>query len=96
LEKDEVRSLALRQPPLTEASSLPLEAGRKLGAVALAVVWQVLHANPQGPSRVVRDQGIQRQGTVHVRVRPLNRLRATWKLHRPKGRPRQSGLRRPV
>jgi len=89
-------SLALRKPPLTEASSLPLEAGRKLGAVELAVVWQVLHENPQCPSRVVRDQVVQRQVTMNVSVRHLNRLRAKWKLNRPKGRPRHSGLSRPV
>lgn len=89
-------SLALRKPTLMEASSLPLEAGRKLGAVELAVVWQVLHENPQCPSRVVRDKVVQRQGTMNVSVRHLNRLRAKWKLNRPKGRPRQSGLSRPV
>lgn len=89
-------SLALRKPTLMEASSLPLEAGRKLGAVELAVVWQVLHENPQCPSRVVRDKVGQRQGTMNVSVRHLNRLRAKWKLNRPKGRPRQSGLSRPV
>src|SRR5439155_1405515 len=86
-------SLALRKPPLTEASSLPLEAGRKLGAVELAVVWQVLHENPQCPSRVVRDQVVQRQVTMNVSVRHLNRLRAKWKLNRPKGRPRHSSIR---
>ena len=89
-------SLALRKPTLTEASSLPLEVGRKLGAVALAVVWQVLHENPQCPSRVVLDKVVQRQVTLNVSVRHLNRLRAKWKLNRPKGRPRQSGLSRPV
>src|SRR5215467_13683876 len=89
-------SLALRKPPLTEASSLPLEAGRKLGTVELAVVWQVLHENPQCPSRVVRDQVSQRQITMNVSVRHLNRLRDKWKLNRPKGRPRQSGLSRPI
>ena len=33
---------------------------------------------------------------MNVSVRHLNRLRAKWKLNRPKGRPRQSGLGRPV
>src|SRR4029450_5404066 len=89
-------SLALRKPTLMEASSLPLEAGRKLGAVELAVVWQVLHENPQCPSRVVRDQVVQRQVTMNVSVRHLNRLRAKWKLNRSKGRPRQSGLSHPA
>jgi len=89
-------SVALSKPTLTEASSLSLEAGRKRGAVELAVVWQVLHEHPQCPSRVVLDKVVQRQVTMHVSVRHLNRLRATWKLHRPKGRPRHSGLSRPV
>ena len=89
-------SVALSKPTLTEASSLSLEAGRKLGAVELAVVWQVLHEHPQCPSRVVLDQVVQRQVTIHVSVRHLNRLRVQWQLHRPKGRPRHSGLSRPV
>jgi hypothetical protein len=89
-------SLALRKPPLTEASRRPLEAGRTRGAVALAVVWQGLHENPQCPSRGVRDKVVQRQVPLNVRVRHLNRLRATWQLNRPPGWPRQSGLGRPV
>jgi hypothetical protein len=35
--------LALSQPTLAEGSSPPFEAGRKLGAVAIALVWQLLH-----------------------------------------------------
>jgi len=89
-------SVALSKPTLTEASSPSFEAGRKLGIVELAVVWQVLYEHPQCPSREVLDKVAQRHGALHVSVRHLNRLRVQWQLNRPKGRPRHSGLSRPV
>src|SRR2546425_7862960 len=88
--------LALSQHTLAEGASPPFEAGRKLGAVAIAVVWQVLHEDPQCPSRVVLDKVAQRQVAIAVSVRHLNRLRAMWHLNRSKGRPRQTNLSRPV
>ncbi len=88
--------LALSQHTLAEGSRPPLEAGRKLGAVAMALVWQVLHEDPECPSRVVLDKVAQRQVPMAVSVRHLNRLRAKWKLNRRKGRPSHTALIRPV
>jgi hypothetical protein len=79
--------LALSQHTLAEGASPPFEAGRKLGAVAIALVWQVLHEDPKCPSRVVLDKVAQRQVAIAVSVRHLNRVRVKWKLNRSKGRP---------
>jgi hypothetical protein len=88
--------LALSQHTLAEGSSPPFEAGRKLGAVAMALVWQLLQEDPECPSRVVLDKVAQRQVPMAVSVRHLNRLRAKWKLNRRKGRPGHTALIRPV
>ena len=88
--------VALSKSPLTEDASLPFEAGRKLGVVEMALLWQVLYEDPQCPSRVVLDKVIQSQIPIAVSVRHLNRLRAKWKLNRRKGRPRQPAWNRPV
>ena len=60
----------------------------------MALVWQVLHEDPQCPSRVVREKVTQRHVPIAVSVRPLNRLRAQWQLNRRKGRPRHAALSR--
>jgi hypothetical protein len=88
--------LALSQRTRTEEVSPPVDAGRKLSTVAMALVWQVLQEDPQCPSRVVLEQVAQRQVSLAVSVRHLNRLRAQWRLNRRKGRPGQSALSRPV
>jgi hypothetical protein len=88
--------LALSQPTLAEGSSPPFEAGRKLGAVAMALVWQLLHEDPECPSRMVLDKVAQRQVPMAVSVRHLNRLRVKWKLNRRTGRPGHTALLRPV
>src|SRR3989454_10908039 len=88
--------LALSQHTLAEGASPPFEAGRKLGAVAIALVWQALHEDPKGPSRVVLDKVAQRQGAMAVGVRHLNRLRGKWKLNRSKGRPGRRAFLSPV
>ena len=52
---------------------------------------QVLHEDPQCPSRVLLDKVAQRQVPMAVSVRHLNRLRAKWKLQsaqRPPSSPR--------
>jgi hypothetical protein len=82
--------LALRKPTPYADGSPPLDPGRKLGVVEIALLWQLLDENPQYPSRVVLDKVAQRQAGVQVSVRHLNRLRAKWKLNRPKGRPRRT------
>ncbi len=88
--------LALSQHTLAEGASPPFEAGRKLGAVAIALVWQVLHEDPKCPSRVVLDKVAQRQVAIAVSVRHLNRLRVKWKLNRSKGRPGRRAFLSPV
>src|SRR5437764_13729734 len=87
---------SLSQHTLAEGSRPPFEAGRKLGAVAMALVWQLLHEHRECPSRVVLDKVTQRQVPMAVSVRHLNRLRAKWKLNRRKGRPGHTALIRPV
>jgi len=87
---------ALSKRTLTEGSSPPFEAGRKLGVVEMALVWKVLHEDAQCPSRVVLAKVAQSHLPIAVSVRHLNRLRAKWKLNRRKGRPRQSALSCPV
>ncbi len=87
--------LALSQPTLTESASPPIAAGRKLSAVEMALVWQVLHEDPACPSRVVLAKVAQRQVPMAVSVRHLNRLRAQWHLNRRTGRPGQTALSRP-
>jgi hypothetical protein len=87
--------LALSKPTLTEGSCPPFEAGRKLGVVEMALVWKVLHEDPQCPSRVVLEKVAQRQVPMAVSVRHLNRLRAKWNLNRSKGRPGQTAWSRP-
>ena len=81
--------LALSKPTLCEDGSPPFKPGRKLGVLEVALVWQLLAEDLQCPSRVVVDKMAQRQASVSLSVRHLNRLRAKWKCHRPKGRPRR-------
>ena len=68
-------------------------AGRKLGAVEQALLWTLLHEDPECPSRVLLDQVAQRQIPIAVSIRHLNRWRARWQLNRPKGRPGQTSCR---
>ena len=84
------------QRTLDERSSPSFCAGRKLGEVEQALLWTVLQEDPACPSRVLLDQVAQRQRPIAVSIRYLNRWRAQWQLHRPKGRPRQAPGRGPV
>ena len=88
--------VALSKRTPTEGSRPPFEAGRKLGVVEMALVWQVLHEDPQCPSRVVLAKVAQSHRPMAVSVRHLNRLRVKWHLNRSKGRPGQTALSRPV
>src|SRR5436305_15271082 len=75
LQEDEVMPLTLSKATLTEGSRPSLEAGRKLRAVEMALLWKVLHEEPQRRSRVVLDKVAQSQLPIPVSVRHLNRLR---------------------
>ena len=88
--------LAPSQRTLVEDASPAFDAGRKLGAVEMALLWTLLHEAPECPSRVVLDKVAQRQAPMTVSVRHLNRLRVKWKLNRRQGRPRQAAGSRPV
>src|SRR6266487_2075739 len=89
-------SIALCKPTRPEDASPAFETGRKLGIVEMALMWKVLHEDPQCPSRVVLEKGAQRQVPMAVSVRHLNRLRAKWNLNRRKGRPGHPALSHPV
>ena len=69
-------SIALRKPTRPEDASPAFETGRKLGIVEMALMWKVLHEDPQCPSRVVLEKVAQCQVPMAVSVRHLNRLRA--------------------
>jgi len=53
--------LALSQRNLDEGTSPSFCAGRKLGEVAQALLWNLLHEDPSSPSRVLLDKVVQRQ-----------------------------------
>src|SRR5437763_15894108 len=89
-QEDEVMPLTLSKATLSEGSRPSFEAGRKLGVVAMALVWKVLHEEPQCPSRVVLHKGAQSQVPIAGSVRQLKRLRVKWNLTRSKGRPGQT------
>jgi len=82
--------LAQSKRNLTEGSRPPFDAGRKIGVVEKALLWQLLHEDPQCASRVLLDKVAQTQSPIGVSVRQLNRLRVQWQLNRRKGRPRHA------
>jgi hypothetical protein len=88
--------LAQSKPTLAEDSCPPCDTGRKMGAVAMALVWTLLHEDPACPSRVLLDKRAQRQAPIAVSGRHRNRLRVRWHRNRRKGRPRQAAWRTPV
>jgi hypothetical protein len=94
--EDEVMQFARNQRNLDKGASPSFCAGRKLGVVEQALLWTLLHENPQCPSRVLLDKVAQRQIPIVVSIRHLNRWRAQWQLNRAKGRPGQASCRPPV
>ena len=86
--EDSVLHLAPRKRTLTEEAHPPFCAGRKLSDIDKALLWNVLHEDPECPTRVLLDKVVHRQRAMAVSVRPLNRWRAPWQRHRRKGRPR--------
>ena len=72
--------LALSQRNLDEGSSPSFCAGRKLGEVEQALLWSLLHEDPECPSRVLLDKVVQ-QRLRTVSIRHLNRWRAQWQLN---------------
>jgi hypothetical protein len=84
------------QRNLDEGSSPSFCARRKLGEVEQALLWALLHEDPQCPSRVLIAKAVQRQIPIAVSIRHLNRWRAQWQGNRRKGRPRQGACQPPV
>ena len=80
--------IALRKHTPTEDAHPPFCAGRKLSDIDKALLWKLLHEDPECPTRALLDKVAHMQRTLAVSVRPLNRLRATWQRNRRKGRPR--------
>src|SRR4029450_2503797 len=88
--------LALSQRNLDAGSSPSFCAGRKLGEVEQALLWNLLHEDPSSPSRVLLDKVAQTQIPIVVSLRHLHRCVVTWVLTRGKGRPHQAEGHRPV
>lgn len=74
----------------TEDSPPPFCVGRKLSDIDKALLWNLLHKDPECPTRALLDKVAQMQIPIAVSVRHLNRLRATWQRNRRKGRPRHT------
>jgi hypothetical protein len=72
----------------TEDAHPPFCAGRKLSAIDKALLWKLLHEDPECPTRALLDKVAHMQISIAVSVRHLNRLRATWQRPRRQGRPR--------
>ena len=81
--------LAPSKHTLTEDARPPFCAGRKLSDIDKALLWTLLHEDPECPTRALLDKVAHRQRPLAVSVRHLNRLRVTWQRNRRKGRPRQ-------
>src|SRR5262244_1467623 len=82
--------LAPSKRTLTEDAYPPFCAGRKLSAMDKALLWNLLHEDPECPTRALLDKVVHMQISMAVSVRHLNRLRATWQRNRRKGRPRHA------
>jgi hypothetical protein len=80
--------IAPRKDTPTEDAHPPFCAGRKLSDIDKALLWNLLHEDPECPTRALLDKVAYMQRTLAVSVRHLNRLRATWQRNRRKGRPR--------
>src|SRR5712691_9915834 len=96
LKEEEVMHLTPSQRTLTEDASPAFYAGRKLSEVEQALLWTVLHEDPECPSRVLLDKIARRQILIAVSLRHVNRWRVTWGLNRRKGRPRHAAGHWPV
>ena len=75
---------------LDEPTSPPFYAGRKLRQVDQALIWAILHDDPQCPTRVLLDIIAQTNLPIAVSLRQVNRWRVKCQLSRSRGRPRGS------
>ncbi len=88
--------LAPSQRTLTEDASPAFYAGRKFSEVEQALLWTVLHEDPECPSRVLLAKIARRQILIAVSLRHVNRWRVIWGFNRRKGRPRHAAGHGPV
>ncbi len=86
-QEDSVLHLAPSKHTLPEEAHPPFCAGRKLRDIDKALLWNILHEDPECPTRALLDKVAQSQVPMAVSVRHRNRLRAQWNLNRGKGRP---------
>src|SRR5712691_9750474 len=96
LKEEEVMHLAPSQRTLTEDASPAFYAGRKFSEVEQALLWTVLHEDPECPSRVLLAKIARRQILIAVSLRHVNRWRVIWGFNRRKGRPRHAAGHGPV
>ena len=71
-------------------------AGRKVTETHKALLWKLLHDDPNCPSRTVLTAIAERQMRIAVTIRQINRLRKDWGLNRGKGRPRRAGAQKKI
>jgi len=96
LQEDEAMQLTHGQRSIGDDLNPDFYAGRKLGEMEQALLWSLLQAEPECPSRVLLDKAAQRQIVIAVSLRHVNRWRAAWGLNRRQGRPGHADGYRPV
>jgi hypothetical protein len=72
---------------LDSKSSPAFCAGRKIGEIEKAQLWNWLKEEPENPSRIFQEKFAQREEPLSISVRQINRLRVEWGLNRKQGRP---------
>src|SRR2546422_2178560 len=95
-QEDEAMQLTHGQRSIGDDLNPDFYAGRKLGEIEQALLWSLLQAEPECPSRVLLDKAAQRQIVIAVNLRHVNRWRAAWGLNRRQGRPGHADGYRPV
>src|SRR5882672_5649635 len=95
-QEDEAMQLTHGQRSIGDDLNPDFYAGRKRGEMEQALLWSLLQAEPECPSRVLLDKAAQRQIVIAVSLRHVNRWRAAWGLNRRQGRPGHADGYRPV
>src|SRR5215471_9271516 len=95
-QEDEAMQLTHGQHSIGDDLNPDFYAGRKLGEIEQALLWSLLQAEPECPSRVLLDKAAHRQIVIAVSLRHVNRWRAAWGLNRRQGRPGHADGYRPV
>ena len=64
--------------------------GRKLNEVTFAILWELCVQNQTLTSREILMEAQARVNFMGITIRHVNRLRVSWGVSRPKGRPRRT------